>query len=117
MATKSIRYMVATLMLFAIIAVGITSPKGTFAQGAATPAATEPAATAEPGKNVSLTLLPKFVGIAVFAEADSGALEASTELKATGKYQLVGSDNADVQAQIEFIKRLTTQGTSVSMTV
>jgi rhamnose transport system substrate-binding protein len=115
---KSSRYTIAIALLAVAVAFGMASPRGTLAQDgtpAATMAAMGPAATAEPGKDVSLTLLPKFVGIAVFAEADAGAQEAATELKATGKYQMVGPDKADVQSQIEFIKSLTTQGTNVIM--
>jgi len=118
MVSKSVRYFSAVLLMLAIIAVGIASPRGTLAQGDATAAATMaagPAVTAEPGKEVNAALLPKFVGIAVFAEADSGAAEAAKELKSTGKYQMVGPDKADVQKQIEFIKSLTTQGTNVIM--
>ena len=72
-----------------------------------------PVATVKPGQNVSFTLIPKFVGIQVFTDADSGAQEAATELKSAGKYQYVGPASADVQAQIGFIQSATTQGVNV----
>ncbi len=38
-------------------------------------------ATATPGQEVSMVLLPKFLGIAVFDQAHEGALEAQKELQ------------------------------------
>jgi len=95
--------------------VGITGTLAAQSTPAATMAATMsgPVATVQPGQAVSFTLIPKFVGIAVFAEADSGAQEAAAELKSSGKYQFVGPDKADVQAQIGFIQSATTQGVNV----
>jgi rhamnose transport system substrate-binding protein len=100
----------AMIAVLALIAASAGSPQGTtLAQ--ATQAG--PVVTAQPGQNISFTLLPKAVGNPVFAQADSGAQEAAAELKSTGKYQFVGPDKADVQQQIEFIKSQTTQGVNV----
>jgi len=107
----------ALAVSFAALAMALTAlggASGSLAQSA-TPAATMagPIVTAAPGQAVSFTLLPKFVGNPVFAEADSGAQEAAAELKSTGKYQFVGPASADVQGQIDLIKAATTQGQNV----
>src|SRR5258707_2473741 len=114
MTSRIFRFASAGLVLVTLVALSVASPSGTLAQSGA-PAATMsgPIATAQPGQNVSLTLLPKQLGNAVFDEASSGAQEAATELKSTGKYQMVGTDKADVPGQIGFIKNLTTQGVNV----
>src|SRR5258708_35218845 len=110
MTGKSFRLISVPLIIAAVIAVGAMFPTGTFARANATMAATAsgPVAVAKPGQNVSLTLLPKFVGIAVFEEANQGALEASKELQSTGKYQMVVPNKAEVQTQIQFIRSLRT---------
>jgi rhamnose transport system substrate-binding protein len=102
---KSLLLVSTVVILFALVATSAGSPRGTLAQAAA--------ATAQPGQNVSFTLLPKNLGNPVFVEADSGAREAAAELKSTGKYLFVGPDKADVQQQIEFIKAQVTQGVNV----
>jgi len=109
-----VMWMMSVIALLAIVAVSAGNPQGTLALQA-TMAATMsgPVVTAQPGQNVSFTLLPKFVGNPVFAEADEGAREAAAELKSSGKYQFVGPDKADVPQQIEFIKSQTTQGVNV----
>jgi rhamnose transport system substrate-binding protein len=99
---------------------------GTPAAPAATsaPAATEvPAATtapaapasavvvkAEPGKAVKMILLPKFLGIAVFDQANEGAQEAAKELQNPEQLQFLGptAENS-VQGQIEIVTTATTQ--------
>ena len=105
MRTRSYMLVLSVIALLAMIVVSAGNPQGTLAQ--------ETAVTAQPGQNVSFTLLPKNVGNPVFAEADSGAREAAAELKSTGKYTFVGPDKADVQQQIEVIKGQTTQGVNV----
>ncbi len=59
-----------------------TMGAATFAQ---TPVAGSPvsgeAATAEPGQDVKMMLLPKFLGILPFDQANQGAQEAAAELQ------------------------------------
>jgi rhamnose transport system substrate-binding protein len=102
----------AVVVVVVLASLSVGSGPSVSAQSAATPSG--PVATAQPGQNISFTMLPKQVGNPVFAEADSGAQEAAAELKSTGKYQFVGPDKAaDVQGQIEFIKSAVTQNTNV----
>jgi rhamnose transport system substrate-binding protein len=105
---------VSAAALLAIVGFTAGNPQGTrAAQSTMAATMSGPVVTAQPGQNVSFTLLPKFVGNPVFAQADQGAQEAAAELKSSGKYQFVGPDSADVQQQIDFIKSQTTQGTNV----
>jgi rhamnose transport system substrate-binding protein len=52
--------------------------------------AQEDPAEAEPGQEVNIILLPKFLGIAVFDEANMGAEEAHAELENSGEYTYTG---------------------------
>jgi rhamnose transport system substrate-binding protein len=76
--------------------------------GAATPAAA--AVKATPGKAVKMVLLPKFLGIAVFDQANQGAQEAHKELQNSGSLDFVGptAENS-VQGQIEIVTNAATQ--------
>ena len=62
------------------------------------------AVAAEPGQEVNMMLLPKFLGIAVFDQANQGAQEAHAELGNPGKLDFVGptAENS-VAGQIEFV--------------
>ena len=67
--------------------------------------------TAEKGKALKLVLLPKFLGIAVFDQANTGAEEAAKELGNTEKLTFTGptAENS-VAGQIEIVTNQTTQG-------
>jgi rhamnose transport system substrate-binding protein len=60
--------------------------------------------TATPGQEVDMMLLPKFIGIAVFDQANQGAQEAHAELENPGKLDFVGptAENS-VAGQIDFV--------------
>ncbi len=71
---------------------------------------------AEPGLELNMVFLPKFVGISVFDQANTGAQEAHAELGNTGSLDYVGpapTDGAD--AQIPFITSAVTQGVDAIM--
>jgi rhamnose transport system substrate-binding protein len=88
------------------------------------PAASAPAASdstggvvkATPGQSVKMMLLPKFLGILPFDQANKGAEEAATELANPEKLSFVGptAENS-VQGQIEFMTNAPTQGLKVVM--
>jgi len=97
------------------------APSQSPTQAAATPtqAATATAAgiaKATPGQSVKMMLLPKFLGILPFAQANKGAQDAATELKNSTALAFVGptADNS-VQGQIEFMTNASTQGYKVVM--
>jgi len=72
------------------------------------------AVMAEPGGEVNIMLLPKFLGILPFAQADQGAQEAHAELGNTGQYEFTGptAENS-VAGQIETLTNAPTQGFDV----
>jgi rhamnose transport system substrate-binding protein len=74
------------------------------------------AAQATPGQAVKMMLLPKFLGILPFDQANTGAEEAAAELKNPEKLAFVGptAENS-VQGQIEFMTNAPTQGLKVVM--
>ena len=80
------------------------------------PAAGGSVAKATPGQAVKMVLLPKFLGIAVFDQANKGAQEAHTELKNPEQLQFLGptADNS-VAGQIEIVTNATTQGVNAIM--
>ena len=71
---------------------------------------------AEPGQDVKMMLLPKFLGIAVFDQANTGAQEAATELQNPTPLDFVGptAENS-VAGQIEFVTNAPTGGYDVVM--
>jgi rhamnose transport system substrate-binding protein len=75
-----------------------------------------PAVKATPGQSVKMMLLPKFLGILPFDQANKGAMEAATELKNPEKLSFVGptAENS-VQGQIEFMTNAPTQGMKAVM--
>ena len=89
--------------------------KDNVAGGGAAPAAAAPV-KAVPGKSADMILLPKFMGNAVFDEANSGAEEAKKELQNSGKLSYVGptADNS-VAGQIEIVTNAPTQGAKAIM--
>ena len=69
------------------------------------------AVVAEKGKALDLVLLPKFLGIAVFDQANSGAQEAAKELGDTDPLTFTGPTAENSAAgQIEIVTNQTTQG-------
>jgi len=65
----------------------------------------------EPGKEANLVLLPKFLGIQVFDQANQGAQEADKELGNTGKLEFLGpTPENSVAGQIDIVTTATTQG-------
>jgi rhamnose transport system substrate-binding protein len=74
------------------------------------------AVTAEPGQDVKMMLLPKFLGILPFDEANQGAEEAAAELQNPTAFDFVGptAENS-VAGQIEFVTNAPTAGYDVVM--
>ncbi|PJF41589.1 MAG: sugar ABC transporter substrate-binding protein [Chloroflexi bacterium] len=71
---------------------------------------------AEPGQEVDMVLLPKFLGILVFDQAHEGALEAHEELENPGTLEFVGPGPGEgADAQIPFITSAVTQGVDAIM--
>ena len=72
--------------------------------------------TAQPGQAVNAVLLPKFLGILPFDQANRGAQEAAAELGSTGKLEFLGptAENS-VAGQIEIMTNATTQMVNVVM--
>jgi rhamnose transport system substrate-binding protein len=71
---------------------------------------------AKPGQAVNMVLMPKFLGILPFDQANRGAQEAAKELGNTGTYQYIGPTPENSAAgQIEMLTTATTQKQSVVM--
>ena len=71
---------------------------------------------AEPGQEVNMVLLPKFLGILVFDEANQGAQEAHAELENPGELVFTGpTPENSIPGQIEIITTSTTQGVGAIM--
>ena len=93
-----------TVCVVALIAAGISSP------------AAAQVVMAEKGQSVDMTLLPKFLGILVFDQANEGAQEAHAELQNPGELLFVGpTPENSVAGQIEIMTTSTTQGKDVVM--
>lgn len=90
------RRLVTYLLCAGVIFAGMSA--ATFAQTPGT------VVTATPGQDVKMMLLPKFLGIAVFDQANQGAQEAAAELQNPTALDFVGptADNS-VAGQIEFV--------------
>lgn len=72
--------------------------------------------TATPGQEVNAVLLPKFLGILPFDQANRGAQEAAAELGSTGKLEFIGPTPENSAAgQIEMLTTATTQKQHVVM--
>jgi rhamnose transport system substrate-binding protein len=96
------------------------------AEAAATEAPTEEAAaetapagdavTATPGEAVKMILMPKFLGILVFDQANVGAQEAHAELQNPEELQFLGpTPENSVAGQIEIVTSAATQGANAIM--
>ncbi len=71
---------------------------------------------ATPGETVNMTLLPKFLGILVFDQANQGAEEAHGELQNKGELQFLGpTPENSVAGQIEIVTTAATQGMDAIM--
>ncbi|MCX6065405.1 MAG: sugar ABC transporter substrate-binding protein, partial [Chloroflexi bacterium] len=86
--------LIATMLLLSACSPATPAP-ATEAPAAAPAATTAPVVSdtvvkAETGKAIDMVLLPKFLGIAVFDEANQGAQEAHKELGNTGKLEFLG---------------------------
>jgi rhamnose transport system substrate-binding protein len=72
--------------------------------------------TATKGESVDMVLLPKFLGIMVFDQANRGAEEAHAELENQGELLYVGpTPENSVAGQIEIVTTAGTQGQDVVM--
>ncbi|MEZ4863778.1 MAG: substrate-binding domain-containing protein [Caldilineaceae bacterium] len=71
--------------------------------------------TAETGKEIKSILLPKFLGIQVFDQANQGAQEAATELGAPAPEFVGPTAENSVQGQIEIVTNAVTQGANAIM--
>lgn len=72
--------------------------------------------TATPGQAVNAVLLPKFLGILPFDQANRGAQEAAKELGSTGTLEFIGPTPENSAAgQIELLTTATTQKQNVVM--
>jgi len=70
----------------------------------------------EGGQEADMTLLPKFLGILVFDQANEGAEEAHAELGNPGELRFVGpTPENSVAGQIELMTTATTQGQDAVM--
>jgi rhamnose transport system substrate-binding protein len=73
-------------------------------------------AKATPGQAFKMTLLPKFLGILVFDQANQGAQEAAKELQNPETLQFLGpTPENSVAGQIEIVTNAATQGQNAIM--
>lgn len=80
------------------------------------PALAQEAVTATPGQAANMVLLPKFLGILPFDQANRGAEEAHAELGNTGELLYTGpTPENSVAGQIELLTTATSQGQDVVM--
>ncbi|MEJ7695461.1 MAG: hypothetical protein WKF78_02115 [Candidatus Limnocylindrales bacterium] len=80
-------------------------------------ASTGGVAKAEPGQSVKMMLLPKFLGILPFDQANKGAQEAAAELQNPEALDVrrARPPRTACQGQIEFMTNAPTQGYKVVM--
>jgi len=103
---KSMRMLALTLT--AAFALSAVRPATTIAAG-------DPK-KATPGKAVKMVLLPKFLGILVFDQANEGAQEAAAELKNPEKLEFLGpTPENSVAGQIEIVTTAATRGVQAVM--
>jgi rhamnose transport system substrate-binding protein len=68
------------------------------------------------GASIDMVLLPKFLGILVFDQANDGAQEAHSELENSGELQFLGpTPENSVAGQIEIVTTAATQGQNAIM--
>ncbi len=74
------------------------------------------AIVAVPGRTVDMVLMPKFLGILVFDQANTGAQEAAAELENPSELEFLGpTPENSVAGQIEILTTATTQGVDAIM--
>jgi len=107
------RRFIAGAMCAGLLAANVGA--GVLAQEA-TPAASGAAVEATTGQDVKMMLLPKFLGILPFDQANQGAQEAAAELGNPTAFDFVGptAENS-VAGQIEFMTNAPTAGYDVVM--
>jgi len=96
----------------------VTATEGVTATDATTETATAASGeviVAETGQAINAILLPKFVGILVFDQANNGAKEAAAELGAPEPEFTGPTAENSVQGQIETVTAATTQGVNAIM--
>jgi rhamnose transport system substrate-binding protein len=100
-------------LVTALIALGLLAGNLSAVAVAQTP---EAAVVATPGQEAKMMLLPKFLGIAVFDEANQGAQEAAAELQNPIPLDFVGptAENS-VAGQIDFVTNAPAGGYDVVM--
>jgi rhamnose transport system substrate-binding protein len=97
----------AAVALAAVVAASALTTSAVVAQDAV---------TAEPGQDVNMLLLPKFLGILPFDLANKGAQEAATELQNPTAFTYTGpTPENSVAGQIEQVTNAPTQGFDVVM--
>jgi rhamnose transport system substrate-binding protein len=97
-------------------AVALAAAMTVSAMSGASVAAQGDAVTADPGQDVSMLLLPKFLGILPFDLANKGAQEAAAELQNPTDFVYTGpTAERSVEGQIEQITNAPTQGFDVVM--
>jgi rhamnose transport system substrate-binding protein len=105
-------------MLYVLIAMGLLFPALATTTIAQSPVASPSgeAIVATPKQELDMMLLPKFLGIAPFEQANQGAQEAHAELENPGKLDFVGptAENS-VAGQIEFVTNAPAGGYDVVM--
>jgi rhamnose transport system substrate-binding protein len=85
------------------------------AEEAAEEAASDEVIVAEPGQEISTVLMPKFLGILVFDQANQGGAEAAAELGVSLPQFLGPTPEDSVQGQIAILTTATTQGVDAIM--
>lgn len=95
---------------------GITAAAALLLGSTGLVAAADGAVSLESGKDVDMVLLPKFLGILVFDQANEGAQEAHAELENPGELLFVGPTPENSTAgQIEIMTTSATQGQGAVM--
>lgn len=97
-----------------IVCAGLLAGNMGFAALAQTPEAS-PVAGVKTGENVKAMLLPKFLGISVFDQANKGAQEAAAELGSQPPDFVGPTAENSVAGQIEFVTNAPTGGYQVVM--
>ena len=129
-----VRFTFLSILLISAVLLSACAPAVTPAQPAAEPAATEAAAPegeaaaaeaaateaaapeAAAGEGVPMVLMPKFLSILVFDQANQGAQEAHAEVGNPAELQFLGpTPENSVAGQIEILTNATTQGVKAIM--
>jgi rhamnose transport system substrate-binding protein len=116
-----IRKLFALLVILSVVLSACAAPVQPAPAGEAaaepTAAAEEaPAADAAAGEGIDMVLMPKFLGIMVFDQANQGAQEAHAEVGNPGKLEFLGpTPENSVAGQIEILTNATTQGVKAIM--